>query len=92
MIEEATVDCDNESEQAGGWFTMIEEHLKLPLEIKILGAPASVVRIDMDQTEHIVAVCRRGKYRPSIPILDLSLPSPPPAGAEWIEAYRRWRG
>lgn len=92
MIEEATVDCYNESEQAGGWFTMIEEHLKLPLEIEILGAPASVVRIDMDQTEHIVAVCRRGKYRQSIPILDLPLPSPPPAGAEWIEAYRRWRG
>ncbi len=92
MAEEATVDCYNESEQAGGWFTMIEEHLKLPLEIKILGAPASVVRIDMDQTEHIVAVCRRGKYRQSIPILDLPLPSPPPAGAEWIEAYRRWKG
>lgn len=52
-------------------------------------APASVVRIDMDQTEHIIAVCRRGKYRQSVPILDLPLPSPPPAGAEWIEAYRR---
>ncbi|MBI5243627.1 MAG: hypothetical protein HY922_08080 [Elusimicrobia bacterium] len=92
MAEEATVDCYNESEQAVGWLTMIEDHLKLPFETKILGVPASVVRIDMDQTAHIVAVCRRGKYRQSVPILDLHLPSPSPAGAEWIEAYRRWKG
>jgi hypothetical protein len=25
-----------------------------------------------------------------IPILDLPLPTPPPGGAEWIEAYRHW--
>ena len=25
-----------------------------------------------------------------IPILDLPLPTPPPEGAQWIEAYRRW--
>lgn len=92
MTEEATVDCYNESEQAVGWFTMIEEHLKLPFETQILGAPVSVVRIDMDQTEHIVAVCRRGKYRQNVPILDLPIPLPPPVGAEWIEAYRQWRG
>jgi len=41
MVEEATTDCYNESEQA-------------------------------------------------VPILALPLPSPPPAGAEWIEACRRW--
>jgi hypothetical protein len=28
--------------------------------------------------------------RQAIPILDLVLPSPAPAGAELIEAYRRW--
>ncbi|MBI5882353.1 MAG: hypothetical protein HZB91_04530 [Elusimicrobia bacterium] len=89
MTEEATVDCYNEAEQAGGWFTMIEEHLKLPFETQILGAPASVVGIDMDRSAYIVAACRRGKHRQSVPILDLPIPSPPPAGAEWIEAYQR---
>jgi len=28
MVEEATVDCYNPSEQATGWLTMIEENLK----------------------------------------------------------------
>ena len=32
MIEEATVDCGNESEQATGWFTMIDENLATPSE------------------------------------------------------------
>ena len=30
MVEEATVDCYNEDEQATGLFTMIEENLTVP--------------------------------------------------------------
>jgi hypothetical protein len=92
MAEEAAVDCYNESEQATGWFTVIEEHLKLPFETQLLGVPVSVQGVDINQNDEIVAICRRGKYRQTIPILDLPLPSPPPAGAEWIEAYRWWVG
>ena len=90
MIEEATMDAYGESAEATGWFTMIDENLKLPFEAQVLGLPAAVERMDINQHDEIVAVCRRGKYRQTIPILDLHLPSPPPAGAEWIEAYRRW--
>lgn len=32
LIEEATTDAYNESEQAGGFFAMIEENLSLPPE------------------------------------------------------------
>ena len=32
MVEEATVDCYNEEEQATGLFTMIEENLRVPFE------------------------------------------------------------
>jgi hypothetical protein len=39
----------------------------------------------------IVAICKRGRSRQAIDILELPLPSPPPTGAEWIEAYRHWR-
>jgi len=28
--------------------------------------------------------------RQRVPIIDLPMPDPPPKGAEWIEAYRRW--
>jgi hypothetical protein len=50
----------------------------------------SVERIDLTRRDEIVAICRRGRKRQAILILDLPLPDPPPAGAEWIEAYRYW--
>ena len=37
MIEEATVDCYNESERIAGWYTMIEESLVVPFETMVLG-------------------------------------------------------
>ena len=91
MIEQATVDAYNESEQITGWFTMIDENLAVPFETTVLGVPVTVERLDLNRSEQIVAICRRGRSRQSLPILDLPLPTPPPGGAEWIEAYRRWR-
>jgi len=91
MIEQATVDAYNEAEQIVGWFTMIDENLVVPFETTVLGVPVTVERVDLNRSEQIVAVCTRGRSRQSLPILDLPLPTPPPDGAEWIEAYRRWR-
>jgi hypothetical protein len=56
----------------------------------VLGVPVLVERIDLNEAEEIVAICRRGRNRQALPILDLPLPTPSPPGAEWIEAYRRW--
>ena len=92
MVEAATVDCYNESEQITGWFTMIDDNLAVPFQTVVLGVPVTVERVDLDRNEQIVAVCRRGRDRQSLPILDLPLPEPSPEGAEWIEAYRRWLG
>jgi hypothetical protein len=69
---------------------MLEEHLVLPFETEVLGVTVRVERVDLNQSDEIVAVCRRGRHRQRIPILNLPLPSPPPRGWEWIEAYRRW--
>ena len=92
MIEEATVDAYGESEQTTGWFTMIDQNLAMPFETTVLGVPVRVERIALNASEQIVAVCRRGRNRQTLPILDLPMPNPPPEGAEWIEAYRQWRG
>jgi len=37
MIEEATVDCYDELEQASGFYTMIEDHLAVPFATQVLG-------------------------------------------------------
>jgi hypothetical protein len=90
LIEEATVDCYNEEEQASGFFTMIEENLAVPFATRILGIAVSVVAIEMDDDGRLKAVCEHSGERQRIDLTDLPLPSPPPSGTEWISAYRRW--
>jgi hypothetical protein len=90
MIEQATVDCYNESEQVTGFFTMLEDNLVVPFGIQVLGVEVTIEAVDLTGDEQIVAICGRGRSRQRLPILDLPLPDPAPAGAEWIEAYRVW--
>jgi hypothetical protein len=90
MIEEATVDCCDESEQLTGWFTIIEENLEAPFETRVLGVQVTVERIDQDRDDRIVAICRCGGETQAVPIPNVPLPSPLPRGSEWIEAFRRW--
>jgi len=54
------------------------------------GTEVTVEAVDIDETDHNFARCRRGSRRQTIPLLDLPLPNPLPDGAEWIEAYRWW--
>lgn len=56
----------------------------------MLGMSVSVVSVDLSDGGQIVAICSRDGLRQAIPLLDLLMPSPPRAGAEWIETYRRW--
>ncbi len=89
LIEQAIVDAYGDDEQMIGFYTMIDEHVALPFTITVLGVEARVVKIDVTDSG-IIAICARGADRQAIPILDLRLPVPPPPGAEWIAAYRRW--
>jgi hypothetical protein len=90
LIEEATVDAHDESEQVTGFYTMMEEHLAIPFTTSVLGIDVSVDGIDLNDANQIIASCSRKRVRQDIGLLELPLPSPPPEGAEWIEAYRRW--
>jgi uncharacterized hydantoinase/oxoprolinase family protein len=90
MIEEAIMDAYGESEQIVGFYTMLDDNLAVPFQTKMLGVEVIVERVDMTDDDQIVAVCVRGKSRQRVPILDLPMPDPPPAGAEWIGAFRRW--
>jgi Calcium binding len=90
LVEQAIVDCYNESEQVTGLYTMLEDNLAVPFKTTVLGVPVTVVRVQLTLTDEIVAVCRRAGLHQTVPLLDLPLPSPPPAGSEWIAAYRHW--
>jgi hypothetical protein len=90
LVEEAIIDAYGESEQLVGLLCMLQEHLAVPFTTEILGTEVRVERVDANDADEIVAICRRGQQRQKIPILDLPLPSPPPHGCEWIAAYRHW--
>ena len=90
LTEDATIDAYNESEQRAGFHASLADHLQLPFETLVLGVHVLVERIDLNEAEEMVVICRRGKNRQALPILELPLPTPLPPGAEWIEAYRRW--
>jgi Calcium binding len=90
LVQEATVDCYNDEEQASGFFTMIDENLALPFRTEVLGIEVSVIAIEMDNDGGLKAVCEHAGKQQRIALIDLPLPSPPPSGAEWIAACRRW--
>ena len=90
LIAEATVDCYNESECVTGFFTMLEDSIAVTFQTVVLGVDVTVTRVDRSEDGQVTAVCTRGKAKQRIPILDLPLPTPPPEGTEWIDAYRRW--
>jgi hypothetical protein len=82
----------DESEQVTGWFTMLENYLDLPFDTEVLGVRVTVERLDLRNDSRIVATCKRNNAKQVVDITELPLPTPRPAGAEWIEAYCRWRG
>jgi len=90
LVAEATVDAHDESEQASGLYTAIEEHVSLPFQTSVLGVDVTVDKLDITERGDIVARCRRGSEHQWLPMLELPVPDPHPHGWEWIEAYRYW--
>ena len=90
LIEQAIVDAYGPAEQAVGFHATLEQELVLPFNTVVLGMTVSVRKLNVTNRGEVVAVCYRGRERSSIPLVDRPLPEPPPAGWEWIDAYRRW--
>jgi putative component of toxin-antitoxin plasmid stabilization module len=90
MIDEAVVDCYTDSEMLTAMMTAIHDHLDLPFATQVLGLTVNVVALESNDAGEIVALCKCNGKRQRIPLLDLPLPHPPPSGAEWIAAFRRF--
>src|SRR5215471_14421778 len=74
LVEEALVDAYGESEQATGFYTMMENDLQLPFETEILGMTVIVEGIDITEDDQLVAVCRKDKTKQRISLSELPLP------------------
>lgn len=92
MAHEATIDGHDEDEQTMGFHAAIVDNLKVPFVTSVLGVDVTVESVDIGEGNGILAMCSHGGIRQAIRVVDLPLPEPPPAGAEWIDAYRYWLG
>jgi len=90
MVTEAIVDAYDEYEQLTAFHAVIEDRLTLPFDTSVLGVTATVTAIELRPGSGIVALCRHGRYRQAIGILDLPLPQPAHEGWAWVEACRHW--
>jgi hypothetical protein len=90
MVEDAIVDANDQEEALMGFCSLIEENLAVPFTTTVLGVKVKVDAITQSSDGRLVAKCSRGAAQQAIGLLDLPLPDPAPAGAEWIEAYRHW--
>lgn len=93
LIEAAIVDAYNEDEQEGGFLVMLEEHLAIPFAANVIGEPVEILGFDLaNRGQGIVAKVRRKGRKFQVNVFELEFDSPPPKGAEWIDAYRLWAG
>jgi len=92
LIEEATVDCNEESEEHMGLMNMIEENVVCPFKAKVIGEEVEVVELAAPDTGFgLDAVCRYKGKDYKVDINSLEWPKQKPEGFEWIEAYQAWR-
>ena len=63
LINRATVDASNDEEEQLGFFTAIEDHVKFPFKVTLLGAEVSVrgievndadIRVEPDYLERVI--------------------------------------
>jgi hypothetical protein len=57
LIEEATVNAYDESEQMIGFHTMLDENLEMPLETEVLGVEVTVEKLDLTDDRRSSAPC-----------------------------------
>jgi hypothetical protein len=89
LIEEAIVDCCDESECLSGFAVMIEDNLEFPFVAKVIGEEVIVTGVT-EEKDRILAECERKGKKYNIDILDLEFTSPV-KGSEWIDAYKKWK-
>lgn len=89
LIEEATVDCYDDSECLGGFEVMLADNLKFPLKAKVVGEEVEVIGVEL-KGNGLRAVCKRKGEKYEVDVLSLKYDPKQVIKSEWIEAYREW--
>jgi len=92
LIDQATSDSQDESDEHAGLLSTIREEVVCPFRARVAGEDVECVRFEWPKNGYgLNAVCKgRGKTH-VIDIAQLEWVEPLPKGHEWIEAYFAWR-
>jgi hypothetical protein len=94
MIDQATRDSVDESDEHCGLLSMIREEVACPFRAQIAGEDVECVRLEWPKNGYgLNAVCKsrsKGTTR-TVDIAMLEWMEPRPKGHEWIDAYFAWR-
>ncbi len=93
LIDEATTDSNDESDEHTGLLGMIREEVACPFRARLEGEDVECTRFEWPKNGYgLNAVCltRKGRTR-VVDISKLEWTDSVPAGHKWIEAYLSWR-
>ena len=93
LIDQATSDSNDESDEHAGLLGMIREEVACPFRARVQGEDVECVRFEWPKVgDGLNAICRsqKGKSR-TVDVGSLEWTDPLPKGHEWIEAYLAWR-
>jgi hypothetical protein len=92
LIDQATSDSVDESDEHAGLLSMIREEVVCPFRARVAGEEVECVRFEWPKNGYgLNAVC---KTKGNTLVVDIGMVEgiePLPKGHEWIEAYFAWR-
>ena len=92
LIDQATSDSVDESDEHAGLLSIIREEVVCPFRARLDGEDVECVRLEWPKNGYgLNAVCRSGGKTHVVDIARLEIAEPLPKGHEWIEAYFAWR-
>jgi hypothetical protein len=92
LIDQATSDSVDESDEHAGLLSMIREEVACPFRARIAGQEVECLRFEWPKNGYgLNAVCNSGGKTQVVDITRLEFVAPLPRGHEWIDAYFAWR-
>jgi hypothetical protein len=92
LIDQATSDSVDESDEHAGLLSMIREEVVCPFRARVSGEDVDCVRFEWPKNGYgLNAVCKAKGKTLVVDIANVEAVEPLPKGHEWIEAYFAWR-
>jgi hypothetical protein len=92
LIDQATSDSVDESDEHAGLLSTIREEVACPFAARLTGEDVECIRFEWPKNGYgLNAVCKSKAQTHVVDIGRLEFVQPLPKGHEWIEAYFAWR-